>query len=115
MSTTSTVTALVEPDPTLGDDDGIANWICMLVTTYTDGTLLCQTSFQQEDTVTMCKGLGKEHPKGVLQLTDTETVLTFQCDSEMMATMHHLTVATVWHGDPIVLCIWPPNTKQVKD
>ena len=76
MSTTSTVTTLAESDLTLSDDDEIANHICMLVTTHANGTPLCPTSFQKEDAVTMCKGLGWEHPKGVLQLMETEMVLT---------------------------------------
>ena len=61
----------------------------------------------------MCEGLGQKDPEGILWLT--ETVPVFQCNSEMMAIMHHLIVATVWHGKPIVLHIWPLNTKQVRD
>ena len=84
MSTTSTVTALVEPDPTLGNNDEIANQICMLVTTHANGTPLCPTSFHQEDAAVMWEKLGWEHPKGVLQLMEMEMVLTFWSDSEMM-------------------------------
>ena len=115
MSTTSTVTTLVEPDLTLDNDDKIANWICMLVTTCANGTLLCVTSFHQEDMVVMCEGLGWEHSKGVQWLTEIGTVLTFWSNSEMMAALHWLAATTVWHGDPIALHIWPPSTKKVRD
>ena len=96
MSTASTPTTLAEPDLTLGDDDKIANQICMLVATHTDGTPLCPTSFYQEDAVAMCEGLNQKHLKGVLWLRDIETVLVFQSNFEMMATMHWVTVAMVW-------------------
>ena len=96
MSNAPTVTASVEPDLTLGNDDEIANWTCTLLTTCANGTPLCPTSFHQEDMVVICKGLGLECPKGVLWLTDMETVLVFQSNSEKMATMHCLTVAMVW-------------------
>ena len=43
--------------------------------------------------VRLCVGLVQEHPKGVLQLSDTETVLAFWCDSDMITAMCHLTVA----------------------
>ena len=103
MSTTSIVTTLAGPDQTLGDDDEIANQVCMLVATCADGTPLCPTTFHQEDVVLMSKGLGQEHPKGMLQLM--EMVLTFQSNSEMMATSCQLAAATVWQCDTIVLCI----------
>ena len=105
MSIKSTATALAEPDPTAGNDDEIANQICMLVPTCTNGTLLCPTSFHQEEAVTMCEGLGQKCPEGVLQLTEMEMVLTFWSDSEMMAATHWLAAATFWHGNPIVLQI----------
>ena len=84
MSTSSTVTTSAEPDLTLGDDDKIANWTCVLVTTHADGTQLCPTS------VVMCEGLGWEHAKGVLQLMEMEMVLMVWSDSEMMAAMDQL-------------------------
>ena len=46
---------------------------------------------------------------------DMEVILTFQCNSEMMVTMCHLTAATVWHREPIVLCIEHLSTMQVRD
>ena len=88
MSTTSTVTASVEPDLILGDDDEIANQICMLVATHANGTLLCPTSFQQDDAVVLCEGLGQECPKGVMWLMEMETVLMFWSYCEMTATTH---------------------------
>ena len=48
----------------------------------------------------MYKGLGQECSKGVLQLMEMETVLAFWSDSKMMATMHWLAVAMVWHDSP---------------
>ena len=76
MSSTSTATALAEPDLTMGDDK-IANWICLLVPTHVNATLLCPTSFCQEDVVVMCEGLGHECTKRALQLMEMIMVLTF--------------------------------------
>ena len=59
------MTALAEPDLTLGDDDRITNWICMLAAKCADGTLLFPTTFHQEDMVAMCEGLGWKHPEGL--------------------------------------------------
>ena len=115
MSTVSTAIPFAEPDMTLGDGDEIGNQICVLVATYANAMLLCPTSFHQEDAVAMCKGLDWEHPKGVLWFTEMEMVLWFWSDSAMITTMHWLTVNMVWHGNPIVLHIWPLNTKQVRD
>ena len=108
-------TASADMDPPLGDDTQIMNQICILSATWGDGTPLCTTSFKEEDMVKLCVGLGQDHPEGVLQLSDTETVLAFQYGSDMMATMCCLTVATVWHGEPIKLCTCPPMNTQVKD
>ena len=57
--------------------------------------------------VELCAGLGQEHPEGELQPSDTETVLAFWHDSDMMAMTHHLNVAMVWQGKPIMLFILP--------
>ena len=65
--------------------------------------------------VTLCIVLGQEHPEGVLQVSDTETVLAFQCVSNMMAMMCHLTAAMIWWDEPIVLCILPPKGRQVRE
>ena len=115
MSTTSMATTSADIDPTLGDDTDIGNQICIMVTTLGDGTLLCPRSFKEEDVVEFCVWLGQEHPEGVLWLLDTETVLVFQCDSDKKATMHCLTVATVWWGQLVMLCILPPKGRQVRD
>ena len=115
MSTASTVTTLVEMDPTLDDDTEIANQICILFATQGNGTLLCPSSFKEEAAVKLCIGLGQEHPGGVLQLSDTKTVLAFPSNSDIMAASCHLAVATVWHGNPIKLHIWPLMSMQVRD
>ena len=46
---------------------------------------------------------------------DTETVLAFWSDSNMMAAMHCLTAAMVWHGEPIKLHILPLKGRQERD
>ena len=115
MYTMSTVTALAEMDPSLGDDTEIANQISILVAIQGNGTLLSPTSFKEENTLKLYVGLGQEHAEGVLQPLETKTVLTFQSNSDMMATMCHLTVATVWHIKPIKLHIQPQISMQVRD
>ena len=102
-------------DPTLGNDTNIGNRICILAATWGDGTLLCPSSFTEEDAVNLCVGLGQEHPEGVLQLSDTETVLAFWCNSNIMATIHCLIAATVWQGEPIMLHILPLKGRQVRN
>ena len=69
----------------------------------------------EEDTVKLCVGLGQEHSEDVLWLLDTETVLAFWCESNMMATTHHLTLATVSPSEPIKLHVLPPKSRQVRD
>ena len=59
--------------------------------------------------------LGKNHPEGLLEPLDTEAVLAFQCNTDMMAMMHSITTAMVWGGEPIVLCILPPKGRQVRE
>ena len=109
------MTASVEMDMTLGEDNEIGNQICILVATQGNGTPLCPSSFKEEDAVSLCTGLGQEHPKGVLWLLDTKTILAFQCDSNLMAAAHHLTAAMVLWGKPLKLCILPQKGRQVKD
>ena len=60
-------------------------------------------------------GLGQEHPDGVLQLSDTKAVLAFQHETNMIATMHYLTAAMVWWGEPIRFCILPTKGRHVRD
>ena len=100
--------------PTLCDDINMGNQICILVAILGDGTLLCPSSFK-EDMVELCIGLGQEHPEGVLQLSATGKVLAFWCQSDIMATPHHLTAAMVWQGDPIIICILCLKGKQVRE
>ena len=89
------VTALVEMDPTMGNDIYKGNWICVLVATRGDGTPLCPTSFKEEDMVKLCIRLGQEYSEGALQLWDTEVVLAFQHNTDMMDVMHCFTVAMI--------------------
>ena len=86
-----------------------------MVATQCNSTPLCPTSFTEEGAVMLCIGLGQEHPQGVLWLWDTKAVLAFWCNSNMLATMYHLTVAMVWHNKPIKLHILPLKSRQVKE
>ena len=61
---------------------------------------------ERRDVIKLCIGLGKEHPEGVLWLLDTETVLAFLSDSNMMATLHYFSAAMGWHSEPFKLHIW---------
>ena len=115
MSTSSTVTVLAEMDSTLGNDIDIWNWICVLVSTWGDGTMLGHSSYKEQDMVKVCIRLGQEHAQGVLQLSDIEAVLAFQCDADMMAMTCHLTAAKVWWGEPIILHILPLKDRQVRE
>ena len=115
MSTTSTVTALAEIDPTLGDDSVIANYICIQVATWGNGMLLDSTSYGQEDAIELCIGLGQEYPEGVLQFLDIKMVLAFSSSSNMMATSCCFAVAMNWCGEPVKLHMWPLMTTQVRD
>ena len=65
-------------DPTLGDAQDLANHICILVATHGNGTPFSPDSFQEEDLVELCMGLGQAHPDGVLWILETEVLLTFQ-------------------------------------
>ena len=113
MSTASTVTTSAVCDSTLGDEHKIANCICILVATQGDSTPFPHDSFQEEDLVELCIGLSQTHPEGVLQLLETEAVLTFQSTSEMMAAVYPFGAAMVWHDDPITIC--PPTSTQVRE
>ena len=77
MSTASTATASVVRDLTVGDEPEIVNCICILAATKGDGTPCHSDTFQEEDMVKLCTGLGQVHPEGVLWLTDTEAILIF--------------------------------------
>ena len=65
--------------------------------------------------VTLSIRLDQEYPEGVLQLSDTEAALTFQHNTNMMAVACHLMAVTVWWGEPVVLCILPQRSRQVRE
>ena len=115
MSTTSTVTALVVCDSTLGDEHELANPICILVATHGDGTSFSHDSFQEEDLVELCMGLGQAYPEGVLLISETKILLKFQSTIEMSAMTCLLGVAMAWHDEPIRLCICPPTSTHIRD
>ena len=77
MSMTSTVTASVVCDPILGNDHKLADRICILLATHGDGTPFFHASFQEEDLVEICMGLGQAHLDDVLQISETKVLLTF--------------------------------------
>ena len=114
MSTASTATASVELDPTLNDDAVIATPICILITTWDNGTPFDPTSFGQEDAIELCVGLGQEHLEGVLWASDTETVIAFS-SSPMMAASQCFAVAMTWNDELVWLHICPPTIVQVRD
>ena len=99
----STVTASVAHDSTLGDEHKIANCTCILVATQSNGTPFPHDSFQDEDLVELCVGLGQAHSDGMLWLLETEVVITFQSTSELMAVTCLFGVATTWHNELIRL------------
>ena len=107
-----TVTALVMCDPTLGDEHEITNCMCVLAATQGNGSPLHPNSFQEEDIVKLCIGLGQVHPEGMLWLLDTKTVLAFQSSSEMLAATCLFTAAMVWHDEPIKICVCPPTVHR---
>ena len=115
MSTMPMATACTEIDPTLGDDTEVTNCICIMLATQSNGIPLCPTYYTEEGAVKLCIGFGQEHTEGVLWFLDTEIVLTFWCDLEMMAKTCHLAVAVAWHSEPIKLHIWPPTSVQARN
>ena len=90
------------------------NCICILAATQGDGTSLCPDSFQEENIVKLCIGLGQAHPEGVLWLLDTEIILTFWSSSKMSATMCLFTVAMDWCNEPIMIHACPPTGAQLR-
>ena len=115
MSTTSIVTTLVVRDLTLSNQLEIVNCICILVATQGDGTPFSPDSFQEEDMVELCIGLGQAHPEVVLWLLNTKMVLMFQSGSKIMAVMCLFTSTIVWHDEHIKLHIHPPTGTQVME
>ena len=65
--------------------------------------------------VELCLGFGQTYPEGVLQLAETETVLTFWSTSKMTAMIHLLGVAMAWCDKPIRICIHPPTSTHIRD
>ena len=65
MSTTSTTTASVAHDHTLGDDPDLLNHMCVLAIARGDGTLFDADSLQEEDIVELCVKVGQAHPMKV--------------------------------------------------
>ena len=65
--------------------------------------------------VKLCVALGQEHPEAVLQILDTEAVLIFWHNTDMMDMIHCLTAAKVWQGESIVLHILPLKGRQVRE
>ena len=115
ISLSSMVTALVEVNPTLGDEIDTRNQISVLVAFQCDDMPLCPSSSRQEDVVELCKKIGKEHPEDVLKLSVTKLVPGFKCECHIMATMCHLNVATILWGKLIILHSLPSKHRQVKE
>ena len=115
MSSTSTAISLTAHDQTLGDDLDLVNHMCVLTITSSDGTLFDANSLQEEDVVELCVGMEQAHPKGVLQLLAMELVVAFQSSKEMLAMACLVTMAMVWHDDPIRLYYQPPTAAQIKE
>ena len=105
MSITSTVTTLAELVSALGNDAVIATWICILITTWGDGSPLDPTSFGEEDAIGLCVGLGQEHPEGVLWVSDAKNLLAFSSGPSMMAPLQCFAAAMSWHDEPVWLHI----------
>ena len=63
MSTTSTVTALVACDHSLGDDSELLNHMCVLAIARDDGTPFDATSIQEKNIIELCVEVGWAHPK----------------------------------------------------
>ena len=94
MSMAFTVTASAACDSTPGYEHKIVNCTCILVASQSNGTLCPHDSFQEEDLVELCVGLGQVQLGGVLQLSETEALIAFPSTSELMAVIHLLGVAT---------------------
>ena len=115
MSTTSTTTASVAHDQTLGDDPNFANHICVLTIARGDGTLFNADSLLEEDIVKLCVGMGQVHPDGIVWLTAMELVIAFHSSEEMLAAVCLITSAIVWHDYPIRVHTRPSTAAQIWD
>ena len=114
MSMISTATASVVGDPTLGDSHNSVNCIRILVATQGDGTLFSPSSFQEEDLMGLCMGLGQAHQGSVFQILETKALFAFHSTTKMMAAMHLLGTAIMWCNEPIRLCTHPPTTTNLR-
>ena len=76
MSMASTATTSVVHDSILGDEHNIVislvSWL-----PHKAMTLFPHDSFQEQDLVELCVGIGQAHPEGVLWLSETAAVITF--------------------------------------
>ena len=54
-------------------------------------------------------------PYSVLWLSAMESVVAFQSSEEMLALSHFVTMATVWHVDPVRLLIQPSTAVKIKE
>ena len=113
MSTKSTTTASVVSDYTLGNDPDFTNCICVLTIARGDGTPFDADSLLEEDIIKLCVGMGHAHPNGILWLMATESVIAFHSSKEMLAMACPITLAMVWHGDPVWLHTRPPTAAQI--
>ena len=112
MSTTTASMACVH---TLGNDPDLASCICVLTIARGDGTPSDANSLQEEDIAELCVGMGQVHHDGVPQLLVMESVIAIHSSKEMLPAACLITTATVWHGDAIRLCTWPPTAAQIQD
>ena len=63
MSTTSTATALVAHNNTLGNESELLNHMCVLVLARGKGTPFNATSIQEDDIIELSVEVGKHTPK----------------------------------------------------
>ena len=114
MSTTSTVSALVAHDHTLGDDSKLLNCMCVLAIARGDGTPFDATSIQEEGIVELCVEVGQVHSKGVLQFSVMESIVVFWSSNEILATVCMVTKAMAWQEEPVELHTFPPPTVHLR-
>ena len=109
------VTASVVHDSTLGNEHKIVNGTCILVATHGNGTPFSHDSFQEDDLIELCMGLGQANLEGELWFLETKVVLLFQSTSKLMNVMHPLGVVMAWHDKPLKLHVHPPTSTQARE
>ena len=62
--------------------------------------------------IKLCIGLGQEHLEGVLWHSDTEAILTYLHEPNMIAVTHYLTVAMVWWVSPSGFASYPKDRQM---